>query len=60
MKYLPVIAMVIAQQGATIFFMEYVRRDLFLACGLSALVGIAAYLVVFLIQRRVGSRKIGT
>jgi len=60
MKYLPIIAMVVAQQGATIFFMECVRRDLFLAVGLSALVGIAAYLLVFLIQKRMGARSGGT
>jgi hypothetical protein len=60
MKFLPLIAMVIAQQGATILFMECVCRDLFLACGLSALVGIAAYLLVLYIQRRIASRKVGT
>ena len=59
MKYLPIIAMAIAQQGGTIFFMECVRRDLFLAVGLSALVGIAAYLLVFLIQKRMGARRVG-
>lgn len=59
MKYLPVVAMVIAQQGATIFIMECVRRDLFLAVGLSGLVGIAVYLLVWLVQRRMGRRKIG-
>jgi hypothetical protein len=60
MKYLPIIAMVIAQQGATIFFMEYVRRDLFLAVGLSAFVGIAVGLLVLFIQRRLGARRTGT
>ena len=59
MKYLPIIAMAIAQQGGTIFFMECVRRDLFLALGFSTLVGIAAYLLVFLVQRRIGRRKMG-
>jgi hypothetical protein len=59
MKYLPLIAMVVAQQGATIFFMECVRRDLLLAVGFSALVGIAVGLLVLLIQKRMGARRTG-
>ena len=52
MKYIPGIAAVVAQQGATIFIMEEVRRDLFLAVGVSAVVGFAVYfLCVFLLQR---------
>lgn len=60
MKFLPLIAMVIVQQGAMIFIMECVRRDLFFASGVSTLFGMAAYLSVWLIQRRVASRKTRT
>lgn len=59
MKYLLVIAMLIAQQGGTIFIMECVRRDLFLAVGVTSLVGIAAYLLVWFLQRRIIGRKRG-
>jgi NhaP-type Na+/H+ or K+/H+ antiporter len=59
MKYVPIIAMVVAQQGATIFFMECVRRDLLLAVGFSTLVGIAVGLLVRLIQSRMGTRRTG-
>lgn len=57
MKYIPIIVMVIVQQGGTIFFMECVRRDLFLACGVSALAGAAAYLLTCWMQRRMASRR---
>ena len=57
MKYLPNIVAGVVQVGTTIFIMDVVRRDLFLACGVAFVAAIAAYFVVLFLQRRVSKRN---
>ena len=59
MKYLPNIVAGLVQLGTTIFIMEVVRRDLFLACGIDFVAAIAAYFLVLFVQRRITSRRAG-
>lgn len=56
MKYLPNIVAGVVQLGTTIFTMDVVRRDLFLACGVASVAAIAAYFVVGFVQRRISRR----
>jgi hypothetical protein len=60
MKYVPGIAAVLVQLGATIFFMEVVRRDLFMALGFATALGVAVLFSVHFIQGRIASRRIDT
>jgi len=57
MKYIPVIAVVIVQQSATIFLMRVVRWDLFLSVGLSAALALAFSLRLHFVERRIAARK---
>jgi hypothetical protein len=56
-KYIPVVAMILVQQGTTVFMMEVVRRDLFLAVGVSAVLGLVVYFLFYSFQKRRAARK---
>jgi len=60
MKYVPMIAVIVVQQGAMIFFMRVVRSDLFLSAGLSALIAMAVGIAIHFTLKRVAARKNGT
>lgn len=49
------IAMIIVQQTAMIFFMRVVGWDIFVSAGLSALIAIAFGLVAYFIQKRMAA-----
>jgi hypothetical protein len=57
MKYIPIIAVILVRQSATIFFMRVVGRDLFLSVGLSASLALAFSLLLHFIERRIAARK---
>jgi hypothetical protein len=57
MRYIPIIAVIIVQQSATIFFMRVVRWDLFLSVGLSASLALAFSLLLHFIERRIAAGK---
>jgi hypothetical protein len=57
MKYIPVIAVVIVQQSATIFLMRVLRWDLFLSVGLSASLALAVSPLLHFIERRIAAGK---
>jgi len=59
MKYIPVIAVIMVQQLATIFFMRVVRWGLFLSVGLSTALAMAVSLLLHFIERRIAPRKKG-
>ena len=59
MKYIPVIAVIIVQQSATIFFMRVVRWDLFLSVGLSASLALAFSLRLHFVERRIAAGNKG-
>ncbi|HEY4414990.1 MAG TPA: hypothetical protein VGO57_04785 [Verrucomicrobiae bacterium] len=59
MKHLTfrVLAMIIVQELAMIFFMRVVRWDIFISSGLSASIAIVFSLVFYSIQKRIAARK---
>ena len=57
MKYIPVIAVILVQQLATIFFMRVVRLDLFLSVGLSTALALAVSLLLHFSERRIAAGK---
>jgi hypothetical protein len=57
MKYLPNLAMAIAQPGAMIFFMRVARWDLLVSAGMSALIAMAVGFAVHFPRARASERK---
>lgn len=59
MKYLPLISLIIVQAVAMNLFMGVFHLDVFLAAGLSALIGASAALIIYFILKRSGAGKTG-
>jgi len=54
---LRLVAMIVVQQSAMIFFMRVVCWDIFVSAGLSALIAISFALIVYSIQKRIAARR---
>lgn len=52
-----IVAMIIVQQSAMIFFMRVARWQLFESAGASALIALVVGFVLYLVQKRVSTRR---
>ena len=50
-SYIRLVAQIVVQSGAMIFFMRVVRWDIFVSAGLSALIALVFGLVLYSIQK---------
>lgn len=60
MKYIPIIATIIVQQMAMIFFMRVVSWDLFLSAGLAAVMAMMIGFAIYFHSEALSGSKNGT